>query len=455
MNNAKSERQKYLFERAAIPKAIAVLSVPTVISQLITVIYNLADTYFVGTLDDPYQLSAINVCLPLMLIFTALANLFGIGGSGVVSRALGRGEREEAKKVTSFCIYGGVAVTLVYCAVVFFCSSYILPLMGSDEYTHDFAYNYMLWTIVIGGIFTTLNPLLAHLVRTEGSSFHAGLGMSLGAILNIILDPIMINGFGLGIVGAAIATLLGNLSACIYFVVFIILRKNNTVISLRPRKISMRRAYEVLITGLPSFFTSMLSSVSNSVVNNLITSYDTIALAGVGIAKKINLTAFAVTQGITQGILPLIGYNHAQKNKRRVSGIITFAGALAGIISLALMFFSLSAPELLVGLFINDAATVTYGSTFLKIICLAMPTSAFIFLAITYFQATGEKRFPLILSLLRKGSLDLIFMLLFNSIMGMNGILWATPAAELTASIVTVAMLLIYRKRSKTNIQNQ
>lgn len=443
MNKAAEGGQKKLFELMAIPRAVAILSVPTVISQLITVIYNLADTYFVGEMNDPYQLSAINVCLPLMLMFTALANLFGIGGSGALSRALGRGDTDTARRITAFSIWSGVVVSLIYSAVVFVFSEPVLYAMGADELTYSYAYDYMLYVIVIGGVFTVLNPLLAHLVRSEGRSFAAGIGMSLGAVINIILDPIMITTLGMGIVGAALATLIGNACACLFFVVYVACRHGSTLVSFKPMKISLSSALDVVMTGLPNFFLSMLSSISNTATNNLIVGYDTIALAGVGIAKKINLTAFAVTQGISQGVLPLVGYNYAKGNKKRMNGAILFAGAVTGVISIGLMILALTASEPLVALFIKDAATVNYGSKFLRIICLAMPTSAFIFLSITYFQATGRKTFPLILSFLRKGTLDIVFMLILNQAVGLYGILWATPAAEITASIVTAVMLLI------------
>ena len=207
-------------------------------------------------------------------------------------------------------------------------------------------------------------------------------------------------------------------------------------------KISVKNAVDVLMTGLPNFFLSMLSSVSNTATNNLVVAYDTVALAGVGIAKKINLTAFAVTQGISQGVLPLIGYNYAQGNKKRMNGAILFSGAVTVAISLSLMTIALTSSDSVVNLFINDVATISYGSEFLRIICLAMPTSAFIFLSITYFQATGRKTFPLILSFLRKGTLDILFMLTLNKSLGLYGVLWATPAAEITASAVTAVMLI-------------
>ncbi len=191
--------------------------------------------------------------------------------------------------------------------------------------------------------------------------------------------------------------------------------------------------------------------ISNLGVNNLITHYDSIALAGVGIAKKINLTAFALTQGLSQGCLPLIGYNYSSGNKRRVRDTVIFAGSLGAVITAACMVLALFFPSALVSLFIKHPLTVSYGSEFLRIICLSMPTSTFLFMAITYFQAIGKKTFPLIISLLRKGSIDLVLMYLLDRAMGINGILWATPITETAVSVFCVVSVLIILKKEKNN----
>jgi Na+-driven multidrug efflux pump len=301
----------------------------------------------------------------------------------------------------------------------------------------------MIWAVAIGGLATTLNPLLAYLIRAEGSSLHAGIGMILGALLNIVLDPVMILYLGWEIKGASIATMIGNSAAACYFLVYIFIRRSGTIVSLKPSKTSFRKdiAKEVIFVGLPSCCLSLLSTLSNSVTNILVSGYSAVALAGVGIAKKINLTAFALTQGLSQGILPLIGYNYAKGNYRRMRETIKFSAMLTAILSLSCMVIALLFSRRLVGCFIADIETVNYGARFLCIICLAMPTSAFLFICITYFQAIGQKKNPLIISLFRKGTTDVLFMFLLNYIVGLNGILWATPMADTVAVIVSSVLL--------------
>jgi len=453
MKRNKHERDE-LFEKYPIPKAVAVLALPTVISQLITIVYNLADTYFVGKLNDPYQVSAINVCLPLMLVCTSLANLFGVGGSGVIARALGKKNIPLARKVSSFCIYAGLLTTALCSALLFVFREPVLTLLGADEMTYGHSNGYFIYALAVGGCATVLNPLLAHLVRSEGGALHASIGMSLGAVINIVLDPIFILSLGLEVKGAAIATLIGNVSACVYFFAYIFIKRRDSIITFIPHKTDIKVILDVFWTGVPSFFISLLSGISNSVVNNLISAYDSLALASVGIAKKINLTAFAVVQGLSQGCLPLIGYNHAHGNKKRVSDTVGFAAVIGACVSLSCMCTALVFPDTLVSLFIKHDRTVEYGSTFLRMICPSMPTSTFIFMCVTYFQAIGEKAYPLIISLLRKGTVDVMLMYALNSAIGINGILLATPLTEVIASLACAVMiiLLIGKKKGSNTV---
>jgi len=449
MENITNNKKIAIFETLPIPQAVASLVVPAIISQLIIIIYNLADTYFIGQMNDAYQVAAVSLCLPLLLVYTAIANLLGVGGSSVIARFLGKGEKDSAKAASSFCIWSSVGIAVLYALCVYLFKDHILYFFGADETTYRYSKDYMLWAIIAGGLTTTLNPLLAYLIRAEGSSFHASIGMSLGALLNIVLDPIMIIHFGWEIKGAAIATMIGNTVATCYFLLYIALRRFDTIISLKPTKNSFKKNImkEIILVGLPSCCLSLLSTLSNSITNILVSSYNAVALAGVGIAKKINLTAFALAQGLGQGILPLIGYNYAKGNFKRLRKAIKFSTVIAAILSLSCMVIALLFSKQLVGYFIADIETVGYGSRFLRIICLAMPTSTFLFICITYFQAIGQKKNPLIISILRKGTTDVLLMFLFNNIVGLNGILWATPIADIIAVIVSFVLLVKYIKK--------
>ena len=438
-----------LFSETPVRRAILTLAIPTVISQLITVVYNMADTFFIGQMGDPRQVAAATLAMPCFMFLTAFANLFGLGGSSLISRCLGAGNRERAMRCASFCIWTGAVAALVYGLLVVLAEPVLLPILGASQETWTYCRQYICWTIGVGAVPTVMNAELAHLIRAEGYSKQAGFGVAFGGILNILLDPLFIFVFKLEIAGAAIATMLSNLIAMGYFLGFLYRIRETTVITPAPRKFTLRERIpaEVLAVGLPGFTMTMMSTVSNTVLNHIVAGYSSTTIAGMGIAKKIDLLAYAIAQGMTQGTLPLIGYNYSSGNRRRMKQAIRTAllySLLVACVGAMLLWF-LAVP--ITRCFISDAKTVHYGQSFLKIICLACPSTAINFMAITVFQATGQKRQPLLLSLLRKGSLDVGFMIALNHFVGVEGIAWATPLADWLALLISVALIVPYLRR--------
>ncbi len=419
------------------------------ITQLITVVYNMADTFFIGQLNDSDQVAAATLAMPVFMLLTAFANLFGIGGASMISRCLGAGERERARRCSAFCIWSAAGVALCYGAAVTALLRYLLPVIGTDADTYDFCASYIFWTVGVGALPTVLSAALAHLVRAEGYSGRASFGVAMGGILNIVLDPIFIFGFKMNITGAAIATMLSNCAATLYFVFFIIRIRKTSTVTLSPRCFTLRHGIpaEVLTVGLPSFVMTLMSTLSNTVLNNIISGYSNEAVAGMGIAKKIDMLAFAIAQGMTQGTLPLIGFNFSAGNRRRMLSairVLALFSLIVAVVGMALMFF---AATPITRCFIDDAETVRFGRAFLRIVCLACPTTALNFLVLTVFQATGKRVQPLILSLLRKGGLDIPLMLLLDHLLELNGVAWATPLADMMALLVAVAMIIPYLRR--------
>lgn len=448
------DNSTYVFREMPVRRAVLSLAIPTVISQIITVIYNMADTFFIGQLNDPNQVAAATISVSMFIILTALANLFGIGGASKISYSLGIGKKETASKCAAFCFWTSIAVAFVFGILIFIFRSILFPVLGADNDTYDFCCQYTFWTITVGAVPTVLNAELGHLVRSEGYSKQAGFGVAFGGILNIFLDPIFIYVFRMEIAGAAIATMLSNVAATTYFLIFIYKIRHKTVICIHPKYYSLREKipFDVIVGGLPSFIMMMMSSFSNIVLNRLISNYSNAAVAGMGIAKKIDMFSFAVAQGMTQGTLPLISYNYASDNKKRMnSSIFTtllYSLIISSIFTVVLFFFAAPIPKL----FINDSETAAYGQSFLRIICFICPSSALNFMIITVFQATKQKIQPLFLSLLRKGSIDIILMLIFNRITGISGIAWASPAADWIALLISMCLFLPHLKKlNKTN----
>lgn len=446
---------KELFEEMPVYKAVISLVVPTVISQLITVVYNMADTFFIGQIGDPDQVAAVSLCMPLFILLTGMANLFGIGGSSLIARSLGEGDLEKAKKVSAFSIWTAGMVSLLYGILVFVLRGYLLPAIGANEATYDFCSRYIFWAVTVGAVPTVLNAALAHLVRAEGYSRQASFGMAMGGILNMILDPIFITLLGFEIAGAAIATMLSNMAATFYFITLIIRRRESMALTISPRHYDLGHSIpsEVLLVGLPSCVMTLMGVLSNVTMNRLMVSYCNEAVAGIGIAKKVDMLAFAIATGMSQGVLPLIGYNYSAKKFRRMMSAVKITFIYSLVIAVTGMVFLLTCAGPIVRAFIDDPLTVEYGGRFQRIVCLPGPCISVTMIIITLFQSVGKKVKPLVLSLLRKGGFDIPVMFLMNAWIGVNGIAWATPVAEFASMLVAVLLFIPFWKGLKLELE--
>ena len=438
-----------LFEKTPVLKAVMTLVIPTVISQMITVVYNMADTFFIGQMNDPDQVAAATLVMPPFVMLTGFANIFGIGGASLISRSLGMGDREKASQCAAFSIWTSAGVALVYGILIFSLRSAIFPFLGANDATYGYCTDYVLWTIGIGSVPTVLSACLAHLVRSEGYSKEASFGVAFGGILNMLLDPLFIFGLHMGVIGAAAATMLSNTAALLYFVILLRKNRESSVIGFSPSRYPRGLAIprEILLVGLPSFIMNMMSILSNTVLNRMVVSYSNQAIAGMGIAKKIDMLAFAIAGGMTQGVLPLIGYNYASGNRERMRSVIrtAFRCSLTAAAVGTLFLFTCAVP--VVKAFIDDPATVEFGQHFLRIVSLSCPALSVTMMTISIFQATGSKRTPMFLSMLRKGGLDIPFMFIMNSIAGAYGIPWATPIADFLAMAFSLVFFIPYWRK--------
>ena len=447
--NAMAEKydKTYLFEEAPVLKAILTLAVPTVITQLINIVYNYADTWFVGRTGNSAMVASMSVTMPIFVIMAALANLFGIGGSSVISRNLGQKNPQRARRVFAFCLYGGLASAVAYALFMLICRSWLLPLIGADSNSYPYAYNYVFWTMVIGAVPTVGNVLCGHLVRSIGAAKEAGFGMSMGGILNILLDPLfmfVLLPSGMEVTGAAIATMLSNTASLLYFLVFLIRHRDNPVFTVNPKEISLQDHIpgDVLAVGFPAALQTTLAMVSNIFANALVKSYGSEAVAGMGVAKKINMIAFNTSMGLTQGILPLIGYSFGAGNYKKLREVVRKTGIIAVVFGcICTVLFRLFASPMC-RFFIDEDLSVSYGSTFLRTIAFAAPLAALCYLFNTVFQATGRKTQSFLLSTLRKGFLDIPGMFLFSSFLEAFGVVLATPVAEVISTVLAIFLYI-------------
>lgn len=447
--------ERQIFAEYPVPKAVATMVIPTVISQVITVVYNLADTWYVGLAENAAAVAAISLCLPLYNIMTAIANLFGIGGSSVIARALGVGEQKRAKYTFAISVQGALFTTAFYCILLAWIAKPFLIAIGADETNITYALQYVRIIIVIGGIPTVLSAVLAHLIRSMGNSSKSSFGIALGAILNIILDPLfmfIILPSGNEVLGAAIATAISNMISLIYFLHYITKNKDNGIFCLCLWKMTGRKrlSWSIIKCGLPSFVLLAMGQVSNFVLNGMIAGMgSSTAVAGIGIVRKIDSVAYAVNQGITQGMLPIVAYCFSSGRLQRMKKVIRFSSCCTVIFSLLCSVLSyLFAPQL-IGIFIRDTDTIYYGTFFLRIICISVAIYPLLFVIIAIFQAVGQSVWPFVLSLLNKGTLDILLFFLIRSVFGDRYILWATPIMAAVALFAGMISILRFIKRLK------
>ena len=457
MDKAKTDRRE-IFENKSVPAAVFSLVIPTVITQILNIVYNFADTWFVGRTGNENAVAAISVAMPLFIIMAALSNLFGIGASSVISRSLGAKKEEDAKSAFSFALWGSIGAAVLYGVVIFFFREKIVYIIGGDDNSKQYIADYLLWTVAVGSVPTMLTTLFGHLVRSVGKSKAAGLIMSSGAVLNILLDPLfmfVILPKGYEVTGAAIATLLSNVVSCIIFIIYVYRSKDSVfTLNIKEFNIKSKIVPELLATGAPACLSTSLAMVPNIAANLFMSSYGTAAVAGLGIAKKANTLAFNINMGLTQGVLPLIGYTYAAKNYDRMKKTIFFTLGVSVCFSVTCTFIYRSFASPIIRFFIDEPETVKEGTKLLPTLAIAVVFCAMTFLMNTIFQATGKKLYSLVTSVLRKGIFDIPLMYLFGKMWQETGIVVATPVSEVLSIIVAGILLFKFFKTVKVKGKN-
>ncbi len=438
----KEVSEKELFETMAVPKAVATLAIPTIISQVVTMIYNLADTFFVGQIGNPYMVAAVSLVSPWFNLLTALGNLFGLGGGSLISRMLGKNHHTDIKYVSAFSVWGGSAVTLIFSLLTFTFREPLLLFLGASAETYGYAESYLNWVVVLGGVPTMLSLTLGHLLRSEGHARSASMGMMFGGILNVVLDPILIFGFHLDVAGAAIATAFSNLASVVLFVFLYIRMGDKTAVSLCPKCFTFRFVRQIFSVGLASALATTLGNASNMVIVKLSSGYGDIPVAAYGIVKRIDQFPLNVSMGLCQGFMPLVGYNYASKNYKRMRSVSFFSWKTALIMSACFVaVFAAFSPQIL-HLFIPEAQTSTLGARFLRIACIAVPLTAVNFLISYTLQAMGKGTQSAILTFSRQGLLNIPLLILMDMTVGLYGMIWTQLVVEVIMLPVSFGMYM-------------
>lgn len=433
----------YIFEKAPIHKAVASMAVPTIISMLVTMVYNIADTYFIGQTNNALMVSAVSLIAPLFTILTSFGNLFGIGGSTAISRSMGVGEEKRAKHISSFCFYSVICLGLVFAVGAFIGMDGLLSLLGVQESTYAYAKEYVSY-IAIGCPFILLSSTLGAIIRSEGAAKASMTGNVIGTVVNIILDPIMISGMKMGVTGAAVATVIGNIAAVIFYIAYFLKGKTILSIKISDYMAKSKVASEVLSIGIPTALNSLMSSVVMILLDRLVVQYGDAPMAAVGIAIKINTMAIFIVMGLCAGVQPILAYNYGSKNKKRLMGVFRFTAITAVVIGTVLTTALLFIREPVVRAFIKDEAVVEYGAKMFGIFQISCPVIGLMFLGTNTLQAFGKAIPSLILSLCRQGIIYIPFLYLLNHLFGLYGAISAQPVSDIISIIISMILCIRY-----------
>ena len=453
------DSRRHIFEDMPVSQALKAMVVPTIISQIVVLVYNMADTFYVGRTNDPYMVAGVSLILPVFNILICLAGLAGTGGGTLISRLLGEGRQEEARRVSWFSIYISIFISFIYSLIMGIFMEPILLLLGASDSIYEYARQYVFCVIVLGAIPTVLSNVLSNLVRSTGMSKEASFGITLGGVLNIGLDPLFMFVLlpkGYEVLGVGIATFLSNCVACLYFcsVIFRTRRQPQSVITFSPAsgRPSKRSIFSIFFVGVPASVSSFLFDMDYVIVDKLMVAYSEVALAAVGIVLKVERLPINVGIGICQGMMPLVAYNYASGDHKRMDDVIKYArrlGLLVAIVSI--VGYEIFAPYI-VRFFISEPQTAVLATDFLRARIIATPLMFMSFFTVYLFQSFGLGNKSMFLAVMRWAVFNIPMLFILNHFIGMYGIVWSQATAD---TLTVLLSLYVYGKYKKEHVSLQ
>ena len=442
MTGSAEDRRIYILREEKPAKAVVKLGVPLIAGMFIMVLYNLVDTYFIGLLRDDYQLAAVNLAYPVMMISIAISNMIGTGASSLIARSLGAGDREKADHTVTAGFVLTVVNSVIVAALGLILLGPIVKGLGAQANTFDYTRQYV-QVILVGSLFTMGNYTFGQLLRSEGSVKQSVAGMIAGTVVNIILDPIFIFALGMEIRGAAIATVLGNAAGMCVSLWFYLGGKTLLSPSLKYIRPTAEILKEIFWVGVPATLETLLTSAAYIVNNNLAVGYGELTVAAMGIAQKILSLGNYVYQGFAAGTQPIMGYNYGAKNYRRMIDVLKAGVLVCSGTELCIMaVYGIFAPQL-IGIFTDSAEVISTGSRVLRTIMWILPFVGAVSMSRMSFQAMGKPQYAFAITLVRQLFLYVPLLLILNRVFGFGGMIWAQPVTELI--MMAASLTLLYR----------
>ncbi len=433
------QKNLHILESMPVPQAILKLAVPTMLGMLVQVFYNMTDTFFVGRLNDAHQVAAVAITMPIFMVTMALSGIFGNGGASYISRLLGGKAPERAQQALATAWMSGILLGIVVMIAGLFWMPSILSVSGASAQTYPFAASY-LRIIFAGSVMITLNFAAGQLLRAEGATKEAMLGMMIGTVANIVLDPLFIFTFHQGVAGAAIATVIGNTLALAYYAGYYVRRKSLIPLTFRHLRLEWSIYREIFKIGIPASISHLLMSCAQIAMNYVAAGYGDVVVAAMGIDMRVVTMPIMLSIGLAMGAQPLFGYSYGANNLPRLKSAVKTAILMAtGIVVAFTVVFGLFTAGF-VRVFINDTEVITVGTRILRAMIVGLPAVGIQMVLMTAMQAMGKGTPALILSLSRQGIVFLPALILLNMFFGFSGFIYTMAVADIGSMVLSVAL---------------
>lgn len=430
----------YLFENTSIPRAYFALTVPTVLSKLVMMIYTLADTWFIAATENAALVVAVSICAPLTTTFAAIGDIWGVGGSSLVSRLFGKGDAEKANRVSALCIWGALLCGIVLAAVMLVFAGPILRLLGADAETYDFALQYYR-IMALGAPAIVLSVVPMHMLRTEGLASQAMVGTMIGSGVHVavLLAAMILGKNGPAVVAIA---MVGGYGATLLSYLWNMIRKcSYCSASAKNLPGSAVHLQPVMSIGIPSALTTLLQGFAMTVTNRCLLTYGADPVAAYSIAIKLVSLVYTFQSGFAFGAQPLIGYHYSKEGSGRLKDILKFNyGFTIAVSAVTLAVFWIFAPQLM-AMFLSDEKIVLLGADVIRRYALGFIFSGCILVSTTVFRAAGKAREAFILAIGRQGVFYVGILLIANTLFGYTGAITAQTLADFLTVVLAVILL--------------
>lgn len=436
-NREKMENE--LFEHAPVPRAYFTMALPVVMGMVVNLVYNIVDTFFIARTQNAQLVAGVSLCAPIFTLMIALGDIFGLGGSSLISRLFGEKKDEEGKRASGFCFYAAILCGVLVTILLLLLKTPVLHLLGATDETIGYAWQYYQY-LALGAPFIIVALTPSNLIRTEGLALQSMAATILGAVVNIILDPVFIFGLNMGAGGAAIATVIGNAASVVLLVYFV--RTKSRKLTVSPKNIKIRGAAvaSILAIGIPASVTNIMQSFGIALTNRFLVGYGTEKVAAMGIAMKVNMIVVLVMVGFAFGAQPLLGYNYGAGNKKRLKEFIRFDLMVEiGFAVICALVLALLAPQF-VRLFMKDESIVQSGSLMLRCLLISSPMIAVVLVFTTLFQAEGKALSALILSISRQGVIFACCIVVLKMLVGYMGVICAQAVSDVITGVIALAL---------------